>query len=323
MSPMAMAAVSASTTARSEPGSRAGGRLSHPPAGPAGDLAARRLRLAHRLGDLGERHAEHVGQQEHGPLHRLEPVEHGEEPEPERVGQHGGFVRTGIGDQWLRQPGSDVRPRGAAGRTGCGRGRSGWSPWSATPRAGPPRRDGRSASGARPLGPRPRRRRRCRASGRPARPGGAAPARRVRWPRPARLRCSRRPSSAHATILAKPGRSPTARQARGPAAGQRCIGEESDGPHPVAGHGDPGHAGVPHAGPAGQTSGGGPGEGAGHRRWARNLLVTTSSGRTPASTTSCSSWGRSSSALRAPYRMAATTAWPSGAWRAGGDCTVA
>ena len=64
-----------------------GVRLPDPLAGTAGDLTACGLRLAHGLCDLGERDDEHVGQQEHGPLHRLEPVEFGEESQPERVGQ--------------------------------------------------------------------------------------------------------------------------------------------------------------------------------------------------------------------------------------------
>ena len=284
--------IRASTMVRSEPGSRSAEGGLNPPTGPAGDLAAGRLRLAHSVGDVGEGNREHVGQEEDRPLHRFELVEHGQESESQRVGQHGGIVRARPRRPGVQAShGSDVGLATSAGWIGCGRGRSGWSPWSARPRAGLDLSWSTAASGARHPGPRPRRRRPCPTSGRPSRRAGAAPARRGRS-----APC--RSAGAHATLTGRTwrcGSRPPERQAGGQAAGQGGIGQQAGRAHPVAGHGDsraPRCRSMP--GRPASPPFGGPGEGAGYRQV----------GQEPAGhhvcrvgprlrCTNCSSWGRS------------------------------
>jgi hypothetical protein len=86
------------------------------PSGPAGDLAA----VGRRALDDG-RHlvvvvAEHVVEQEHGPLHRVQPLEHEEEGHRKGVGQLGRGRRVVVGDERLGQPRTDVLLAAALGR---------------------------------------------------------------------------------------------------------------------------------------------------------------------------------------------------------------
>ena len=63
-----------------------GTRLADAAAGPAGGLAAGLGGAADDLGDLGEGHGEHVGEEEHRPVLGAEGVEHHQEAEGERGG---------------------------------------------------------------------------------------------------------------------------------------------------------------------------------------------------------------------------------------------
>ena len=60
-----------------------------PAAAPARELPRRGRRAAHDEGDLVERHGEHVVQHERQPLGRGERLQHHQQRQPHRVGQHG------------------------------------------------------------------------------------------------------------------------------------------------------------------------------------------------------------------------------------------
>ena len=198
-------------------------------AGPAGDLAAVVLRLADGGGDLRERLAEHVGEQEHGPLGGRERVEHDEEAERQRFGDLGGGGRIAVGAVPPARAARDRRsPRGGATRREPVErqpGRHGGQPRGRDFRCRPGRC---RTSGARRPAPHPRRRPAIRACGRRGRGGGDA---RSRTRRSAAERWIR-----HATRV-RPGGAGVAapRRPGGGAAGERGIGEQAVGSDPVAG----------------------------------------------------------------------------------------
>ena len=161
--------------------------------------------------------------------------QHGEEPEPEGIGQHGGVVR----------PASDTRGSGSHGPTYASRRRRDAADVVEGDPGGDRGQPGlgsvhllgphRSANGARRPGPRPRRRRRCRASGRPGRPGEAAPVRRPRWVVP--FRCSRDHGGGA-------GSAPSGQCSGRPPAGRGGSGQQTSRTDPVAGRGDSGNTDV-------------------------------------------------------------------------------
>ena len=141
-SPSREAARNASTTSRCRARS-ASGAASAPWTRRRARLASCRAasgRAAHDRRDLLERHGEQVVQHEREPLGRRERVQHDQQRQPDRVGQHrlvlragasGGRGRLGISTERL------LAPRLAA-RAACP-GRSGRRPWSASRRGCRPR----------------------------------------------------------------------------------------------------------------------------------------------------------------------------------------
>src|SRR5690242_2385020 len=79
----------------------------HPAAGPAGELAGRVRAAVDHPGDLVERHREDVVQDEREALGRAEALQHDQQRESDRVGQHRLLLRpalAGLADQRLGQP---------------------------------------------------------------------------------------------------------------------------------------------------------------------------------------------------------------------------